>query len=103
LLSLPDALPILGGAGLISGSRAQDASEVAYVESVTGNVDAAAQGKPVLLDALDVIGDRTRLDLTANSELRLCHYQLRKLVSLKGPLRASVSASGVAIIDSGKA
>jgi hypothetical protein len=93
----------LGGAGTISASEAQEtASDVAYVEAVTGNVVAAAQGKPVLLDVLDVIGDRTRLDLTANSELRLCHYQLRKLVSLKGPLRASVSAAGVTI-ENGKA
>ena len=93
----------LGGAGIISASEAQEtASDVAYVEGVTGNVVAAAQGKPVLLDVLDVIGDRTRLDLTANSELRLCHYQLRKLVSLKGPLRASVSAASVTI-ENGKA
>jgi hypothetical protein len=93
----------LGGAVTISYSEGQEtASDVAYVEAVTGNVVAAAQGKPVLLDVLDTIGDRTRLDLTANSELRLCHYQLRKLVSLKGPLRASVSASGVTI-ESGKA
>jgi hypothetical protein len=93
----------LGGASTISHSAGQETgSDVAYVETVTGNVVAAAQGKPVLLDVLDTIGDRTRLDLTANSELRLCHYQLRKLVSLKGPLRASVSASGVTI-ESGKA
>jgi hypothetical protein len=93
----------LGAAVTISHSEGQEtASDVAYVETVTGNVVAAAQGKPVLLDVLDTIGDRTRLDLTANSELRLCHYQLRKLVSLKGPLRASVSASGVTI-ESGKA
>jgi hypothetical protein len=93
----------LGGVGVISGSAAQEAaSDVAYVETVTGNVIAVAQGKPGLLDVLDTIGDRTRLALTANSELRLCHYQLRKLVSLKGPLRASVSASGVTI-ESGKA
>ena len=93
----------LGGASTIPHSEGQEtASDVAYVEAVTGNVVAAVQGKPVLLDVLDVIGDRTRLDLTANSELRLCHYQLRKLVSLKGPLRASVSAAGVTI-ENGKA
>jgi hypothetical protein len=90
------------GANAISASEAQEtASDVAYVEAVTGNVVAAAQGKPVLLDVLDVIGDRTRLDLTANSELRLCHYQLRKLVSLKAAA-TSVSAAGVTI-ENGKA
>ena len=91
----------LGGAIAISGSRAQDA-DVAYVEAVTGNVVAAVQGKPGLLDVLDVISDRTRLDLTANSDLRLCHYQLRKLVAMRGPLRASVSAAGVTL-ENGKA
>lgn len=93
----------LGGASIIAASQAQEtAADVAYVEAVTGNVVAAANGKPVLLDVLDVIGDRTRLDLTASSDLRLCHYQLRKLVSLKGPLRASVSAAGVTM-ENGKA
>ena len=93
----------LGGASTMSGSWAQDAvADVAYVEAVTGNVVAATQGKPGLLDVLDVISDRTRLDLTANSDLRLCHYQLRKLVAMKGPLRASVSAAGVTL-ENGKA
>jgi hypothetical protein len=93
----------LGGASNIGRSQAQEgAADVAYVETVSGNVVSTAQGKPALLDVLDTIGDRTRLDLTANSELRLCHYQLRKLVSLKGPLRVSVSASGVTV-ENGKA
>jgi hypothetical protein len=71
-------------------------SDVAYVEAVNGRVIASLQGSPTLLDVLDVIGERTRLDLPANSELRICHYRTRKLLTLKGPLRASVSASGVA-------
>jgi hypothetical protein len=70
-------------------------SDVAYVESVSGRVTASAQGSPTLLDVLDIIGDQTRLDLPANSELRLCHYKARKLLTLKGPLRASITASGV--------
>src|SRR5262245_37756199 len=36
---------------------------VAYVEDVSGRVVAFSAGKPVLLDALDVVSDRTRLDL----------------------------------------
>jgi hypothetical protein len=82
----------------ISRSAAQGApSDVAYVEAVSGRVVASAQGSPALLDVLDIIGDRTRLDLQANSELRICHYGTRKFVNLKGPMRASVSAAGVTV------
>jgi hypothetical protein len=80
------------GAGPAS---AQDDSDVAYVEDVSGRVVALAEGKPTLLDALDVISDRTRLDLQANSQLRICHYPTRQLLTLKGPLRASISRDGV--------
>ena len=72
-------------------------ADVAYVEDVSGRVVAFAAGKPVLLDALDVVSDRTRLDLQANSELRICHYQTRQLLTLKGPLRASISIDGVVV------
>src|SRR5204863_9459985 len=30
-----------------------------------------------------------------NSELRICHYPTRQLLTLKGPLRASISRDGV--------
>jgi hypothetical protein len=70
-------------------------AEVAYVESVTGSVIAFAQGRPRLVEALDTIGDRTQLDLKANSELRICHYRSGKLVTLQGPLRIVVSAAGI--------
>ena len=86
-----------GAAGAISICAAQGAdSDAAYVEAVTGRVIASSEGNPTLLDVLDIIGDRTRLDLAANSELRICHYRTGKLVTLRGPLRASVSMSGVA-------
>lgn len=86
----------LGVGGGISYSAAQGApSDVAYVEAVSGRVVASTEGSPALLDVLDIIGDRTRLDLPANSELRVCHYRMRKVLTLKGPLRASISASGV--------
>ena len=62
---------------------------------------ASSQGKPALLDVLDVIGDQTRLDVQANSELRICHYRTRQLLTLRGPLRASISAAGVTA-DNGK-
>ena len=76
-------------------AAAQDDGDVAYVEGINGRVVAMAEGKPTLLDALDVISDRTRLDLQANSELRICHYPTRQLLTLKGPLRASISRDGV--------
>ena len=88
------------GAGSAPAAEQQDTAEVAYVEDVSGRVVAFANGKPTLLDALDVIGDRTRLDLQANSELRLCHYPTSKLVTLKGPLRASISRDGVTVENS---
>jgi hypothetical protein len=58
-------------------------ADVAYVEYVSGRVVAFSAGKPTLLDPLDVVSDRTRLDLQANSELRICHYQTRQLLTLK--------------------
>ena len=78
---------------------AQDAIEVAIVENVSGQVVAFLAGKPTLLEALDVVSDGTRLDLQANSELRICHYQTRQFLTLRGPLRASISREGVAVIS----
>jgi hypothetical protein len=83
-------------------SAQQATSDVAYVEDVSGRVVAFAQGKPVLLNALDIISDRTRLDLQADSELRICHYPTRQFLTLKGPLKVSVSRDGVTA-DNGKA
>jgi hypothetical protein len=89
------------GSGLSNSAAQGAASDVAYVEAVSGRVLASTQESPTQLDVLDIIGDRTRLDLPANSELRLCHYRMRKLVTLRGPLRASISAAGVTA-ESGK-
>lgn len=90
------------GVGAAHAAGQQDPAEVAYVEDVSGRVVAFANGKPTLLDALDVIDDRTRLDLQANSELRICHYPTLQLLTLKGPLRASISRDGVTA-ETGKA
>src|SRR5262245_59760926 len=64
---------------------ASDDADVAYVAEVSGRVVASSQGKPTLLDTLDIISAHTRLDLQANSELRICHYRSQQLLSLKGP------------------
>jgi hypothetical protein len=88
---------------LVNGpaSAAQEAIEVAFVENVSGRVVALAAAKPTLLDALDVVTDGTRLDLQPNSELRICHYQMRQYVTLRGPVRASISRDGV-VVESSK-
>ena len=80
----------------------QEAAEVAFVEDMNGRVVAFLQGKPSLLEALDTIRDRTQLDLLVNSELRICHYQTRQVLTLKGPLRASISGDSVTV-ENGKA
>lgn len=93
------ALSIIGvwALGSTVPAAAQSAGgEVAYVESVNGNVVAMARGKPNLLDVLDMINDRTQLDLKDKSDLRLCHYRTQRIVALKGPARVSVTSSGVA-------
>ena len=91
----------LGAGAGISPSAAQ-ATDVAYVEAVSGRVVAFAHGSPALVDALDVISDQTRLDLLANSELHLCHYRMQRIVMLKGPARVIISADGMKA-EAGKA
>jgi hypothetical protein len=82
---------------------AQDASrDVAFVEAATGKVVALASGAPALLGPLDVITDRTRVDLLAGSELRICHYLTARFLTVKGPARIMVSANGVSV-EAGKA
>src|SRR5262245_62492665 len=90
----------LGVTGESSPLAAQSgASEVAYVETVSGRVVAFAKGKPILLDVLDLVRDGTALTLQADSEIRLCHYRLGKFLNLKGPLRASITAAGLTTED----
>src|SRR6266851_4082755 len=99
------AAALLMGAGLGGGSALAGldaATDVAHVEHLTGRVVAFAQGRPILLDVLDTINDRTQLDLLANSELHICHYQTHQLLTLKGPLRVSVSRDSVTV-ENGKA
>jgi hypothetical protein len=68
--------------------------EVAFVETVTGRVVASAAGRPILLAPLDVITNRTKVDLLANSELRLCHYRTSQFLTVKGPAQIIVSVDG---------
>jgi hypothetical protein len=95
-------------ASMILGSclnplAAQEASrDVAFVETVKGRVVAFASGAPTLLSPSEVITNRTRVDVLANSELRLCHYQTARFLTLKGPARIIVSVEGVSV-EAGKA
>ena len=91
------------GSGPAFAAAEDAATDVAYVAEVSGRVVASSHGKPTLLDALDIISDRTRLDLQANSELRICHYRSQQLLSLKGPLKASISRDGVTVEGSNAA
>ena len=68
----------------ISQSAAQEA-DAAYVEAVNGRVVAFSRGKPVLLEALDTLNERTRLDVQINSEVRICHLRTQRLLILRGP------------------
>lgn len=76
-------------------------AEVAYVSDVSGRVVAFVQGRPTLLDALDLVADQTRVDLLANSELHICHSQTHQVFVLRGPLTAMISQDGVTF-DHGK-
>jgi hypothetical protein len=49
------------------------------------------------VDVLDVVRDRTRFDLLTNSELRLCHYRMRRFLTMSGPARVTVSADGITV------
>ena len=91
------ATVLVSAIGLSLGIGQASGAEVALVESVSGRVVAFAAGKPTLLDALDVVSEGTQLDLQANSELRICHYKTRQFLTLRGPLRASISLDGVAV------
>ncbi len=93
----------LGGATGISRSAAQEAAtEAAYIEAVSGRVVGFSGGKPVLLEALDTLSERTRLDLQINSEVRICHLRTHRLLTLRGPARALISADGV-VAENGQA
>jgi hypothetical protein len=54
-----------------------------------------ARGKPALLENSDIITDHAQLDMQADSELRFCHFKANRLLTLRGPARAFVSADGV--------
>ena len=86
---------LVGAAGPAATEEA--APEVAYVENLYGRATASVQGRSTQLDTLDLVNDRTRIDVQAASELRLCHYRLQQLFALKGPAQAAVSRDGITL------
>ena len=74
---------------------------VAHVLAVRGSVIANTSGERTQLAILDGIRERTRLELTANSELSICHYPTRTQITLKGPLRAEVWGDGLTADNAG--
>jgi hypothetical protein len=94
---------VLGACSDLSPAAAQQAAtDVGHVEAVSGRVVARAGGTPVLVSILDVISDRTKFDLPADSELRLCHYGMRRFLTMRGPARVTVSADSITV-EAGKA
>ncbi len=77
-------------------------SDVAFVETLTGQAVALVSGRPTLLGPSEVITNRTRVDVLANSELRVCHYQTARFLTVKGPARIIVSVDGINV-EAGKA
>jgi hypothetical protein len=80
---------------IAAGSCMAQEANVAHVLAVHGSVMANASGERAWLESLDGIRERTRIELMANSELRICHYPTRTQFTLKGPLRAEVWADAV--------
>jgi hypothetical protein len=91
----PPVRPAPAPASLTAPTAATHDTNVASVEAVSGRVIACARGKPALVENSDMITDSTQLDLQANSELRFCYFKGNRLITLKGPARALVSAKGV--------
>jgi hypothetical protein len=83
--------------GSVQAGPTDSATEVAYVSEVSGRVVVLMQGRPTFLDALDIVADQTRIDLQANSEVRICHSRTHQVFTLKGPLTAMIEQGGVTI------
>src|SRR5258708_14239670 len=87
---------VLGaGSGLSPSTAQESATDVGFVEAMSGRVVAFVRGSPVLVDVLDVISERTRLDLLANSELHLCHYRIGRYIGREHASTPTTSSSRI--------
>jgi len=82
-------------AALLAGAAQAQGADVAFVEAVAGHVTASYFGADRDLDALDTVNASTQVEVDAGSELRLCHYGVRQLLTIKGPVKATVTQAGV--------
>jgi hypothetical protein len=85
----------LGPVHAMAEAAPQGGADVAFVEEVTGRVVAHSHGMKKPLEKFVILSERTRLELGPNSELRICHYGVNRVVTLSGPLLAVVSKDGV--------
>jgi len=97
MIAVVFAMVLSAGFGVSPAAAQVSATDVGYVEAVSGRVVAFAREAPALVDVLDVVGDRTRFDLLPNSELRLCHYGTRRFLTMRGPARVTVSADEITV------
>ena len=65
--------------------------DIGYVVGVKGRAIIISQGDTTPLDVLDTIDDPTEIELGPNSEVRICQYRSLKVLTLKGPGKASIS------------
>ena len=78
-------LAVMGNPSLACAEMAT--TDVAYVESPNGRAVALISGETHAARGPRLIDERTRLDVLANSEVRIRHYGKERLLTLKGPLR----------------
>ena len=97
MIAVVFAMVLSAGFGASPAAAQLSPADVGYVEAVSGRVVAFAREAPALVDVLDVVGERTRFDLLANSELRLCHYGTRRFLTMRGPARVTVSADEITV------
>jgi hypothetical protein len=89
------ALMVTLALAVLPAAAQQPPVDVAYVETISGRAVAWVGETKTDLEVLDLINDKTRLDLAVDAELRICHYRTRRLLTLKGPLQAVISATGI--------
>ena len=67
------------------------ARDIGYVVGVKGRAIIISQGDTTPLGVLDTIDDPTEIELGPSSEVRICQYRSLKVLTLKGPGKASIS------------
>jgi hypothetical protein len=98
---LPRWSMLLAGAALAAPgmavplATAAGAAEVAYVDEVSGAPAIMAGDGSAPVVALDILSPDQALVLPPGSRVRLCHYGVKSIYDLAGPMKVTVTASGV--------